>query len=366
MPVKRLSLTAAAGTTPFAVLFLAFSMFIIASALMLLAVLFKLGVDSRAAELGITLAVGFRRRLLRRMMLIEGGCVALAGALAGVLIGIAYAWLMLVGLKTWWLGAISTPFLELYVRPESLAIGYLCGVLVSLATIVWALRQTRRVSVRRLLAGQVEEARTLAHRHGGWARWIAAALAVAAVAIAIFGARLGGEAQAGAFFSAGALILAAGLIGVWQFLRNDSHWFVHRRSLGAIAIGHPQRRPASAAQHADDRPDGGGVLSDHRRQRLSARAPQPGTNVRQRRRRLWLDRPSRSADLSKSEFVRRPTRVRIFRGGNSNRQKRQTLSAPRASRRRCQLFESVSTAAAARAGCAAGIDRSRRVRLGGE
>jgi putative ABC transport system permease protein len=245
LPVKRLSLTAAAGTTPFAVLFLAFSMFIIASALMLLAVLFKLGVDSRAAELGITLAVGFRRRLLRRMMLIEGGCVALAGALAGVLVGIAYAWLMLVGLKTWWLGAISTPFLELYVRPESLAIGYLCGVLVSLATIVWALRQTRRVSVRRLLAGQVEEARMLVHRNAGWAGWIAAALAIAAAAIAIFGARLGGESQAGAFFSAGALILVAGLIGVWQFLRNDSHGsFIGGRSaLLQLAIRNGGRHP---------------------------------------------------------------------------------------------------------------------------
>ena len=55
-------------------------MFIIAAALMLLAVLFKLGVDARAAELGITLAVGFRRRLLRRMMLVEGSFVALVGA----------------------------------------------------------------------------------------------------------------------------------------------------------------------------------------------------------------------------------------------------------------------------------------------
>ena len=82
LPVKRLSLAAAAGTTPFAVLFLAFSMFIIAAALMLLAVLFKLGVDARAAELGIMLAVGFRRRMLRRMMLVEGSFVALVGALS--------------------------------------------------------------------------------------------------------------------------------------------------------------------------------------------------------------------------------------------------------------------------------------------
>ncbi len=62
MPVKQLGLAAAAGTTPFALLFLAFSMFIIVAALMLVAVLFKLGVDQRAADIGIMLGVGFRRR----------------------------------------------------------------------------------------------------------------------------------------------------------------------------------------------------------------------------------------------------------------------------------------------------------------
>ncbi len=63
LPVKRLSLTAAAGTTPFALLFLGFSMFLIAAAVMLVMLLFKLGVDQRAAELGIVLAVGLRRQI---------------------------------------------------------------------------------------------------------------------------------------------------------------------------------------------------------------------------------------------------------------------------------------------------------------
>ena len=279
LPVKRLSLTAAAGTTPFAVLFLAFSMFIIAAALMLLAVLFKLGVDARAAELGITLAIGFRRRLVRRMMLVEGSFVALAGALCGVLIGIGYAWLMLVGLKTWWLGAISTPFLELYIQPLSLLVGFLCGVLVSLATIVWALRQTRRVSVRRLLAGQIEEPRILAGRRGVWARWIAAGLLVAAIAIVIFGARLGEEAQAGAFFSAGALVLASALTEVWRLLCADSHsaFTGSRAALLQLAIRNSGRHPLRST--SDHWTHCRRLLFDHRRERISACAADRGANA---------------------------------------------------------------------------------------
>ena len=49
------------------------------AALMLVMLLFKLGVDSRASELGIVLAVGWRRAAARRMYLLEGAAVAAAG-----------------------------------------------------------------------------------------------------------------------------------------------------------------------------------------------------------------------------------------------------------------------------------------------
>ena len=55
-PVKRRGLDAAGGSTPFDVLFLMFSFFIIGSALMLVLLLFRLGIDQRAAEIGILLA----------------------------------------------------------------------------------------------------------------------------------------------------------------------------------------------------------------------------------------------------------------------------------------------------------------------
>ena len=40
----------------------------------------------------------------------EGTVVAAFGALVGVALGMGYAWLMLAGLRSWWVGAIVTPF----------------------------------------------------------------------------------------------------------------------------------------------------------------------------------------------------------------------------------------------------------------
>ena len=110
-PVKALALRASAGATPFEFLFLGFSFFIIVAALALVAILFRLGVDSRAREVGLLLAIGWPIARIRRVLLAEGLLVATAGAVVGVLLGIGYAWLMIVGLTTWWVEAITVPFL---------------------------------------------------------------------------------------------------------------------------------------------------------------------------------------------------------------------------------------------------------------
>ena len=62
LPVKQLGLAASSGTTPFDALFLGFSFFLIAAAVMLIALLFKLGVEQRAKELGTLGAMGLRSR----------------------------------------------------------------------------------------------------------------------------------------------------------------------------------------------------------------------------------------------------------------------------------------------------------------
>ena len=110
-------------------LFLAFSFFVIAAAVMLVVLLFRLGIEQRAKHVGLLLALGFRPRQITRLLAGEGLLVAIAGSLIGTLAGVGYAALMLFGLRTWWLPAIGTPFLTLHVSWQSPAIGLASGLL---------------------------------------------------------------------------------------------------------------------------------------------------------------------------------------------------------------------------------------------
>ena len=82
--------------------------------------------------------------------------MAAIGAAVGLVVGVAYAWLIITGLRTWWVAAVSTPFLTLHVTPNSLLIGWLVGVVVSWLTIRLSIRQLTRLPVGRLLAGATE------------------------------------------------------------------------------------------------------------------------------------------------------------------------------------------------------------------
>ncbi len=107
-PVKRQGLTAAQGSTDFAGLFLAFSFFLVVSAVLLAGLLFSLAVERRVGELGTLLAAGYPVRKVRRRLLAEGTVLAGAGALLGLAGACGYAWLLMAGLRTWWLPAVGT------------------------------------------------------------------------------------------------------------------------------------------------------------------------------------------------------------------------------------------------------------------
>ncbi|WP_437187915.1 FtsX-like permease family protein [Planctomicrobium sp. SH668] len=156
-PVRFVGLKAAQGTTDFTGLFIGFSFFLILSATMLVALLFRLGVEQRLKEIGLLNAIGLQPHWVRRMLLSEGAILVCVGGLFGLAAAIGYASIMIYGLKTWWYGAIGTKFLYLSVHPLSLLIGFLLAVVVALLAIWWAQRQATQQSSRSLLAGAMPE-----------------------------------------------------------------------------------------------------------------------------------------------------------------------------------------------------------------
>ena len=247
-PVKRQGLAAAAGTTPFDVLFLLFSMFLILAAVLLIALLFRLGIEQRQREVGTLLALGFRRRRVVRLLAAEGLLVAAIGSLAGVLAGIGYAALMVLGLRTWWLAAIVTPFVELYVTPRSLLLGYLVGLLVSAVTIAWTVRRSLGRSVARLMAGGAEDGPQ--YRPSRWATLLVGGALAVALGIGLWAAQLGEDARAGAFFGAGALVLVASLGWIRSRLRaaaTGAAVAVGRGNLLRLALRNAARHPGRSS-----------------------------------------------------------------------------------------------------------------------
>ncbi|MEM7313833.1 MAG: ABC transporter permease, partial [Planctomycetota bacterium] len=248
-PVKATSLLASKGTTPFEFLFIGFSFFLIASALMLVAILFRLTVELRASSLGTILASGWNTSALRRATVTELAIVATVGAAIGVLGGVLYAAIMLAGLRNLWVAAIVTPFLQLHVGPTSLVIGFVVTATIAILVVWFSLRRLGDSTILDLLAGKltVNDATGKKSFRG----WLPPALAIVAVILALVAIGLSGEAQAGAFFGSGSMILTAGLLMIRATL--------HRQ--GTTAASQDRISPLSLAWRSATRNPGRSTLT---------------------------------------------------------------------------------------------------------
>ena len=224
-PARALAVEASAGATDFGLYFIYFSFFLVVSALLLASLFFRLGVEQRLRELGLLRAAGFSGRAVRRVFLSEGLVLSVAGSVLGIAGAVAYAWLIMWGLRTWWVDAVGTTRLVLDVSPLMLAAGGAGGVLAAVGSIGWTLRSLAPASPRSLLTGGVAEAAgvpaaelTAAPRAG---RGRLAAGALAAGGVALVAAAGGGLIGAtGGFFGGGLLLLAASLALAWTWLHG--------------------------------------------------------------------------------------------------------------------------------------------------
>jgi ABC-type antimicrobial peptide transport system permease subunit len=236
-PVREQALAAVTQSQDFGQLFLGFSFFLIAAALLLMALLFRFSIEQRVTEIGTLLALGFTPKQVRRLFWLESGALAIVGSLVGLAGGVAYARAMLHGLSTIWRDAVGTSALGFHAELATLGVGFAASVIVAWLALGWSLRRQARRTARELLAGETAsgnaecgmrnaESRTASIRRllqtqrlsiGSLAGGLALAGAVALVTTTL--AR-GDTASAGAFFGAGALLLASGLAFAAAWLRR--------------------------------------------------------------------------------------------------------------------------------------------------
>ncbi len=209
-PVREQGLEASAGATDFSGLFIGFSMFLIAAASMLVTLLFKLGVETRAKEIGLLLATGEPVKFVRKLLMTEGAVVTAVGCVIGLPAAVAYGWLMVYGLNNWWSAAVGGSFLTLHVSAMSL-LGGLVGAFFTMFFSVWlAVRKLGKMSVRSLLAGTVtDEDQMPAAQRSRRPLIVGVVCAVLAVGLAAGSYASAALDPAAAFFGVGALALIA-------------------------------------------------------------------------------------------------------------------------------------------------------------
>ncbi len=282
-PVREQAIKAAEESQDFGGLFLGFSFFVIAAALLLMAMLFQFGLEQRAPEIGTLLALGFTPKQVRNLFLREGVTLAFIGGVIGAVGGIFYAKVMIHGLSTVWRDAVGATALSFHFTAQTLAIGVFASVVVSTITIWLALRKFVNRPAMQLLTGADLECgdlsplsagdlspssvegqsswwrrallvvRRTAGRGAAWATsrpsgqsgdksphskaWLALAGSVGLVGWTL--AR-GDTANAGAFFGGGALVLLAGLsvISAWLAKLSGAH-------TSAICSPEPTPNPSS-------------------------------------------------------------------------------------------------------------------------
>jgi putative ABC transport system permease protein len=207
-PVRERALKAAEESQDFGGLFLGFSFFVILAALLLMAMLFQFGLEQRAPEIGTLLALGFTPKQVRKLLLREGVALAFLGGIIGVIGGLVYARAMLHGLTTVWRDAVGASALQFHFTGQSLAIGLFASVIVSAVTIWLALRKIVKRPARELLVGEIGAAESAVRSRGVIIGGAALICAVATVGWAFWS---GDSNNAESFFSAGSLVLVAGL-----------------------------------------------------------------------------------------------------------------------------------------------------------
>ena len=279
-PVRQRGMEAANNATDFSRLFLGLSIFLIVAAVILMGLIFVFGVQSRSEQIGMLRAVGFPPRLVRRLLLAEGGTLAVIGAIAGTAAGLLYTKVMIYALATGWQQAVGRSTIEFYAEPLTLFEGAAVGVAVSMIAMSLAARKQTALQTRELLAGSLRwqfftagpagrpasrpEARGLGERRagrqtrnaainwgakyylarrGGLPLLLAAVTAIGAVVIVFSVGGGDSTSVSAAFFAGGALLLIAGLALTAALLQMIAgSWKKPVESLSGLGLRNSTRR----------------------------------------------------------------------------------------------------------------------------
>jgi putative ABC transport system permease protein len=203
------------------------------------------GVDFSQLFLGFTQAgtlsaMGFSKRLIRNLFLLEGVFIAILGSLAGLILAVFYNKIIFLLLNGLWSDIVRTSMLEIQINPVSLLMGFLISIAIAVITILISLRRlnSRIIDIQK-------EIQTREHRWTGQVFILAALLTgIASISIIILQI-IQNKLDTGMFFIAGSLLLISLLLlsdRILKYFENRIFSFSSVRHLTLRNITRNRRR----------------------------------------------------------------------------------------------------------------------------
>ncbi|MBU8893640.1 MAG: ABC transporter permease [Bacteroidales bacterium] len=134
-PVHSEGIQAASGGVDFGELFLSMSFFVIVAGILLTVLIYSLNTESRSEETGVLSGLGFSKKQIIQIRFSENIITAIFGGIAGAFIGILYNYGIMIALNSVWQNIVRTNMLNVCIRPSTLFIGAIGGVIIALLAI---------------------------------------------------------------------------------------------------------------------------------------------------------------------------------------------------------------------------------------
>ncbi|MEM0968102.1 MAG: ABC transporter permease, partial [Verrucomicrobiota bacterium] len=228
---------AVANSYDFGSLFAGMSFFLIIAALTLCSLLFAFGMDRRRREVGLFLALGLPRNRIRLLYLLEAAFLATIGATLGLLFGVVYTQLALLGLGGAWKDAAAGMEFVYAATSTSLIIGWASTFALSLLVVWLSSRTLGKGMPSQLLAStSSDQERHASARpwHRTWTFRAAVLSLFVGLALLLIPASGPIMARQGAFFGGGFCFVLAGIAAASLWLHEQQRRTLPLSSVSAL------------------------------------------------------------------------------------------------------------------------------------
>jgi len=244
LPVRHIADEAVAQAIDFGGLFVGMSFFLIVAALILLGLLYVFGIQQRASEIGTLMALGYTRRVVRTLFLIEACPTAVVGALLGTGAAMIYARLLLDALARYSPATLAGTAIRFYVERTTLLYGPGATIFCAFLVVLLATWRGTRYSPRTLLTSDFSSATPdTSSRRPVWLPALSTLALILAGGTALYTWVVNPDNFIEPFFSMGTFFLLAELGYYGCFLRYLSRRpTLKRPTLRKIVIANLARR----------------------------------------------------------------------------------------------------------------------------